>query len=59
MPANGQNFMKTENAGDERNIDIVSVCPEGILPAQPYRKRAVKGQQATCLFGAQAESLCS
>ena len=39
-------------AAAQRDIDILSVCPAGMLPAD-------RRQQAGCLLGAQAESLCS
>ena len=52
MRVMGRNFMKAEGVTRQRNIDILSVRPAGILPAD-------REQQAKCLFGAQAESLCS
>jgi hypothetical protein len=44
--------MQTEIASRQRNIDILSVCPAGMLPAD-------REQQAECLLGAQAKGLCS
>ena len=48
----GRNFMRTENAERRQNMDILSVRPAGMLPADSV-------QQARWLLGAQAESLCS
>jgi len=44
--------MPTEIAPSQWNIDILSVRPAGMLPAD-------RAQQAECLLGAQATSLCS
>jgi len=40
------------------NIDILSVCPAGMLPAAAANP-AAKAQQAEYVLGAQAKSLCS
>jgi hypothetical protein len=42
--------MKAEGVARQRNIDILSVRPAGILPAD-------REQQAKCLLGAQAEPI--
>jgi hypothetical protein len=45
------------DAGRNRNIDILSVRPAGMLPAA-LPNLAIRPQQAKGLLGAQAEGLC-
>jgi hypothetical protein len=50
--------MQTEVAARQWNIDILSVCPAGMLPAATVNL-AGKAQKAECLLGVRAKSLCS